>query len=108
MTPEDRQWQFLQRQLDRIESKQDRMLTREEFQEFKRDNAEKIENIEEDVHSIRKSAVSPEHVTTMVSEGLRQAEARGWTTRDRAIRYGLAALSLGTFVLLVVDRLAGK
>jgi len=105
MTPE---WQFVQRQLDRIEAKQDRMLTREEFQEFKRDNAEKIDQIEEDVQTIRKSAVSPEHVTTMVSEGLRQAEARGWTARDRLIRYGLAALSLGTFILLLADRFTHK
>lgn len=103
-TPEERQWQLLQRQLDRIEDKQDRMLTRTEFAEFKKENNEKIDQIEEDVQEIRQAAISPEQVTTMVGEGLKQSQARGLTNRDRYIRYGLAALSLATFILLVLDR----
>lgn len=104
MNGSDREWQLLQRQLDRIESKQDKMLTREEFREYKVETAERMGEMEEDIQEIKEAAVSPDQVSKMVGEGMREADARGWTQRDRIIRYGLAALSLGTFILLVIDK----
>ena len=107
MNGSDREWQMLLRQLDRIEQKVDRKLDRTDFEQYKKDVHERTEQLEDDIGRIKEAAVSPDQVTTMVGEGMRQAEARGWTQRDRFIRYGLALLSVGTFVLLVLDRWHG-
>jgi hypothetical protein len=101
--PEEQWMKYMMAQLARIEDKQDKMLTRAEFREFKEEVDEKIDKIEEDVDSIRSSAVTPHQITTMIGEGLQKSEARGLTSRDRRIRYGLALLSLGTFLLLVLQ-----
>lgn len=105
MTPEDRQWKLLFDRLDRIEDKQDRMLTKQEFKEFEKEVEEKFGQIEDEVEEIKDAAISPSQITTMIGEGMQRSEARGWTTQDRRVRYGVALISVGTFVILVIQTL---
>ena len=101
-TAEERHWQLLVAQLDRMERKIERSLTREEFEAYKREVRDETEKISEDIEEIRAAAVSPDQVTRMVGEGLRESEARGITTTDRRVRYGLGILSVGTFAILLL------
>lgn len=113
-TPEERQWEMLFRRLDRIENKQDKALTREEFKEFKDEVDEKIEEVEErqekiqdNVDQLRTAAITPDQVSKMIGDGMNESEARGLTARDRYIRYSLFAISVATFVILLLNRLQG-
>lgn len=104
-TPEERQWDMLFRRLDRIESKQDLMVRRDEFKEFEQEVEHKIDRIESEVEEIKDAAISPSQITAMIGEGMQKSEARGWTTQDRRVRYGVATISLGTFLILVLQTL---
>jgi len=96
MNGTDREWQLLQRQLDRIEDKLDKKVDKEEFWGFRKETVETITSVEEDIQEIRTAAITPDQITNMVGHGLQTSQARGWTQRDRAIRYGLAILSILT------------
>ena len=106
-TAEERLWDALRDQLNRIESKLDSKVNYRTFNDWKDEVNERIDEVESELRAIRDAAVSPEQVTKMVGDGLKDSEARGLTARDRYIRYGLAILSLGTFALLVYDRVHG-
>lgn len=106
-TPEERQWQQLFRSLDRIEDNIKDKVDKDQLKEYKDDMDERMQRMENDLDALKHAALTPDQVSTMIGDGLRQSEARGLTTRDRWIRYGLAALSLGTFILLIVNRVTG-
>lgn len=107
-TPEERLWDSIRDQLTRIENKLDSKVDYRHFNEWKHEVNERVDRLDEELAAIRDAAVSPEQVSRMVGEGLKDSQARGLTARDRWIRYGLAALSLGTFVLLLYDRFDGR
>lgn len=100
-TPEERLWNRLWQELDELRNRLDRKIQKEQFNEYKEDIEESLKEIREDIEELKKAALTPDQVTHMVGEGLKQSEARGLTQRDRWIRYGLACLSLGTFIILV-------
>jgi len=102
---DDRTWDLLHRQLDRIETKLDNTVNYRYFNEWKEEVSERVDKVEEELAAIREAAVSPDQVTKMVGEGLKDSEARGLTAQDRRVRYGLALLSLGTFVIALASLL---
>ena len=106
-TPEDRLWNRLWAELDELRRRLDRKIQKEQFNEYKEDIEERFERIEHDLDQLKKAALTPDQVTNMIGDGLKQSEARGITTRDRWMRYGLALLSLGTFIILIVNRVTG-
>lgn len=107
-TPEERQWQQLFRSLDRIEDNIKEKVDKDQLKEYKDDMDERMERMESDLDALKQAALTPDQVTTMIGDGLRQSEARGLTARDRYIRYGLAILSLGSFILIVFNAWHGN
>jgi hypothetical protein len=97
-------WDLLRDQLNRIEKKLDNKVDYRTFNEWKEEVSDRVDKLDEELEAIRQAAISPEQVTRMVGEGLKDSQARGLTAWDRRVRYGLAMLSLGTFLLLLFDR----
>lgn len=106
-TAEERQWQQLFRSLDRIEDNIKEKVDKEQLAEYKDEMDERMEGMKKDLDALKHAALTPDQVTNMIGDGLRQSQARGLTARDRYIRYALAAVSLGTFIILIVNRLTG-
>ncbi len=109
---DDRLWGQLVRQLDRIETTVETIRTKQAdkvdnatFKEALNELEERMEKLEISQSDLKDAAITPDQVSHMIGKGLQDSEARGLTARDRWIRYGLAALSLGTFVLLITDKL---
>lgn len=102
-TPEDRQWNMLFQRLDRLEDKIDKKLSREEFNDFRRDTDNEMRELKSEVDDIKDAAITPDQIVTMIGDGLQKSEARGITGKDRNVRYGLAILSVGTFAILLIQ-----
>ena len=108
---DDSLWNQLVRQLDRIENTVETIRTKQAdkvdnatFKEAINELEERMEGLEKSQADLKDAAISPDQVSHMIGKGLHDSQARGLTARDRWIRYGLAALSLGTFILLLLDR----
>lgn len=105
MTPEDRLWQQLLRQLDRIEAKLDTKVNYHAFNEFKQEADERMDKMEADLQALKEAALTPDQVTNLIGSKLQESEARGITTRERVVRYLVALASLATFTLLLYETL---
>lgn len=101
---EERLWRELFRRLDNIEGKLDDKVTYAIFESFKHDTTAQIGEIEQELRSIAIAAVSPDQVTTMIGDKLREANARGITNRERWMRYLVAVASVTTTAILIYDR----
>jgi len=106
-SPEERQWNLLFQRLDRIEDRQEKRLTRDEFKEFEDDVEEQIERIQRDVLELRRTSITPDQITNMIGQSLQSSQARGLTQRDRYVRYGLALVSILSFAILVLQQFRG-
>src|SRR5574339_579900 len=102
-TAEERQWQQLFRELDWIKENIRDKVDKEQLREYKEEMDADMAEVKADLEELKHAALTPDQVTQMIGDGLRQSQARGLTQRDRWIRYGLALLSLGTFILLVIN-----
>jgi len=85
----------------------DRRVDYRRFDEFKQEINDDLDELRKDIQQLKHAAITPDHVSKMIGEGLNKSEARGLTARDRYIRYGAFAISLLTFILLVISQLKG-
>lgn len=104
--------QIIMQQLDRIERAQERMNRKLDdkvdfrtFDEFKRRTDESMAHLENQMDELTKAAVTPDQVTTLIGSKMQESQARGITARDRWIRWIVAATTILTFGLLMLDRL---
>lgn len=115
----DRTWDLLRAQLDRIESKLDRKVDYLAFAEFKTDTNRQIESIEretterfdsidDELQALHRAAITPDQVTKMLAEKLQEEDARVVTHHDRWVRYAVAAATLATFILLIYTTFDGQ
>lgn len=104
-TDEDRMWQQLFRTLDRIENGMKDKVDKEVFKEFREEVDGRLEQIEGEVHALRNAAITPDQVGTMIGSKLQESDARGITSRERRGRYIALAITIGTFLLLAVEKL---
>lgn len=115
----DRTWDLLRAQLDRIENKLDRKVDYLAFGEFKndtnrqieameRENAERFDSLDEELAALHKAAITPDQVTKMLAEKLQEEDARVVTHHDRWVRYAVAVATLATFILLIYTTFDGR
>lgn len=104
-TPEDRLWNRLWQELDYIKKKLDDKVNYKVFDDFKREIDERSREIEQQLEDLKKVAVSPDQVTTLIASKLEESQARGITRRDRWVRWTVAGLTGLTSLLLLYDRI---
>ena len=103
-TAEERLWNRLWSELDALAKKLDNKVDYRTFNEWKIEQNERIDKLEEELEEIKKAAVSPDQVSGMIGSKLQDANARGITQRERLVRYGIAALTAISTILLLYDR----
>jgi len=103
-TAEERLWNRLWDELDTLAKKLDSKVDYRSFNEYKKEQNERIDKLEEELEEIKKAAVSPDQVSSMIGHKLQDAEARGITQRERLVRYGIAFLTFVSTALLLYDR----
>lgn len=54
------------------------------------------------VNSLEERFTSPEQIANMISKGLQDAKARGWTTRERVLGGVVAITTLLTFIINLI------
>ena len=60
-----------------------------------------VEKLDDRLDDVAAAALTPDAVREMISKALREAEARGWTSRERGMAIVLFLVTLGTFTLQV-------
>lgn len=103
-TAEERLWNRLWAELDELAKKLDRKIDYRTFNEYKEEQNERMDKLEEELEEIKRAAVSPDQVSTMIGNKLQDADARGITQRERLVRYGIALLTFISTALLLYDR----
>ena len=99
-----RQLDRMERMQERIESKIDEKVDYRTFDDFKNRMEERADRFEQEIEHITKAAVSPDQVNNLIGAKLQDSEARGITSRDRWIRWTVAAATIVTTALLIYDR----
>ena len=69
----------------------------------KKADADDLKSLERDVREMQRRVLTPNSVATMIGEALEKKEARGWTSKERAIAILLLIFAAIGAVLAVVQ-----
>lgn len=102
-TPEEQLFNMIVARFDRIENLLENKVDYRAFTEFKKETADDISAIREDIDELKEAAITPDQVTNMIGTKLQESSARGVTAKERGARYLVAAVVVLTFLLQIAQ-----